>query len=385
MNDAGALRFAEKLLALLDSMNVSASYKFATLLALLDVVAESVNDAGEPPTTVSGRAVGRRVVELYWPQSRTFGAGPDGVPKPLGQSAMRDIPEKLAEWRRQHNLDSLATLDDARSADPTGWALLEQELVGVVVGMPLAKLQRFGGGRTVLEDRFIYDFGWPDEVSHSVVARSRFDDRMTLRPGVGGWLISLAGLLRPVVEARWTAYVAKRNRDLVDAAQVEDFLFGASRISLDRLRGPMLRAQRHACFYCRKPIAGQPEVDHFLPWSRHPDNTVDNLVAAHRPCNGSKSASLAAVPHLQRWLQRFTAGSEDDRRVAEVARQAKWPRRPDRVLATARASYFSLYDGTPLWEEEQRFVSAVLTEVSAAFRHEPPQPAPDLGGPDLGL
>ncbi len=199
VNDARALRFAEKLLALLDSMNVSASYKFATLLALLDVVAESVNDAGEPPTTVS---VGRRVVELYWPQSRTFGAGPDGVPKPLGQSAMRDIPEKLAEWRRQHHLDSLATLDDARSADPTGWALLEQELIGVVVGMPLAKLQRFGGGRTVLEDRFIYDFGWPDEVSHSVVARSRFDDRMTLRPGVGGWLISLAGLLRPVVEAQ---------------------------------------------------------------------------------------------------------------------------------------------------------------------------------------
>ncbi len=169
--------------------------------------------------------------------------------------------------------------------------------------------------------------------------------------------------------------MAKRNRDLVDAAQVEDFLFGASRISLDRLRAPLLRAQRHACFYCRKPIAGQAEVDHFLPWSRHPDNTVDNMVAAHRPCNGSKSASLAGVPHLQRWLQRYT----------EVARQAKWPRRPDRVLSTATASYFSLYDGTPLWEEAQRFVPAVLTEVSAAFRHEPPQPAPDLDGPDLGL
>jgi HNH endonuclease len=39
--------------------------------------------------------------------------------------------------------------------------------------------------------------------------------------------------------------------------------------------------------------AGSVEGDYFLPWSRHPDNTINNLVAAHAACNNAKSVSLA--------------------------------------------------------------------------------------------
>src|SRR5262249_7190012 len=78
--------------------------------------------------------------------------------------------------------------EDARAADPAGWAVLEGDLVAVVVGMPLAKLQRFGEGQTTVEDRFIYDFSWRDEVGQATVSRPGFNDRLVLRPGAGEWL-----------------------------------------------------------------------------------------------------------------------------------------------------------------------------------------------------
>jgi hypothetical protein len=69
MADDGALRFAERLLALLDATRYSATYKLATLLALIDVTAGRTAPDGAAPGTLSAKEVGRRVIELYWPQT----------------------------------------------------------------------------------------------------------------------------------------------------------------------------------------------------------------------------------------------------------------------------------------------------------------------------
>jgi hypothetical protein len=69
--------------------------------------------------------------------------------------------------------------------------------------MPLAKLQRFGDGRHTTEDRFIYDFSWREEIGRHAVARPDSGDRLRLRPGAGGWLVRLAPLIRPLVQAKW--------------------------------------------------------------------------------------------------------------------------------------------------------------------------------------
>ncbi|HET9691806.1 MAG TPA: HNH endonuclease signature motif containing protein [Acidimicrobiales bacterium] len=366
------LRFAGKLLALIDGMNRSASYKYATLLALIDEATAELGRLGREPTVLRGRLVGRRVVESYWPQTRPFG------PRALTQSPQNDIPAKLAAWRVAHRLPAHEPLAGAAAADPVGWARLEAELVGVVIGMPLAKLQRFGSGRAVTEDRFIYDFGWPDEVSWGVTARADFDDTMPLRPGVGEWLVELGPLVRPVVQARWATWVAGLNTDLVDTAQLDGFLFGAVRHDLTPLRRPLLRAQRHRCFYCPRPLdASVAEVDHFLPWSRQPDNTIDNLVVAHRRCNGDKSASLASSTHLRAWLRRSAAGSAGDRALADASAQAQWPRRPERTLASVRGAYLSLYDDQPLWEGVGAYERADPVAIRRIIeRREPPQPEP---------
>ena len=355
MPDDDALRFAERLLALLDATRYSATYKLATLLALIDVTAEHTAADGTAPATISARDVSRRVIELYWPQAVPYGAAPLGEPRVLSQAPQNDIPNKLAGWRAARRLPPGASIDEARAADANGWQQLEAELIAVVIGMPLAKLQRFGEGRRTSEDRFIYDFSWREEVGRRAVNRPGFDDTLRLRPGVGGWLVRLAPLIRPLVQAKWAARVAARNSDLVDAERLDEFLFGAQRISLQRVHGPLSEAQNHTCFYCDGRLTTRSAVDHFVPWSRHPDNTIDNLVAAHSACNNAKSASLASLQHLGNWLARFRPGDPASTAVARIASETGWPQRSERTLATARATYLWLPAGTRLWQEGTTF------------------------------
>lgn len=89
-----ALRFAERLLALLDATRYLATYKLATLLALIDVAAEHARPDGHVPETLSAKEVARRVIELYWPQTVPYGARHD-TPAVLSQSPQNDIP---ASW-----------------------------------------------------------------------------------------------------------------------------------------------------------------------------------------------------------------------------------------------------------------------------------------------
>jgi hypothetical protein len=44
-------------------------------------------------------------------------------------------------------------------------------------------------------------------------------------------------------------------------------------------------------------------VDHFVPFALYPRDLAHNFVIAHASCNRSKSDSLAAKPHLDRWLE----------------------------------------------------------------------------------
>ena len=55
------------------------------------------------------------------------------------------------------------------------------------------------------------------------------------------------------------------------------FLFGRRRETVARLATPLLQLQDGSCFYCGKRIAGKRQVDHFVPWSRHPPMTGSTI------------------------------------------------------------------------------------------------------------
>ena len=70
-----AIAFAERVVALLDEGAFTATYKYAVLLGLLDVVMERTSATGEPPSVVTTRQLTEKVTELYWPQADAFGGG----------------------------------------------------------------------------------------------------------------------------------------------------------------------------------------------------------------------------------------------------------------------------------------------------------------------
>ena len=66
------IRFAERLLALLEEGSFTATYKFAVLLGLMDLCLEHSNRFGEPAPMVTTRQLAEKVIDLYWSHTTPF-------------------------------------------------------------------------------------------------------------------------------------------------------------------------------------------------------------------------------------------------------------------------------------------------------------------------
>ena len=69
---------------------------------------------------------------------------------------------------------------------------------------------------------------------------------------MGEALVRLNHLLRPLIHHQWAVKVATLNR--LDEYQLERFLFGAERVPLERVRGPIIELQEGRCFYCAERL-----------------------------------------------------------------------------------------------------------------------------------
>jgi hypothetical protein len=157
--------------------------------------------------------------------------------------------------------------------------------------------------------------------------------------------------------------VARMNR--LEEARLEAFLFGTVRIGLERVRPGLQELQHDRCFYCDGALARSPRlaphVDHFIPWSRYPNDAIENLVVAHERCNGQKRDFLAAADHVARWMERLAG----DAQLREVAEHAGWEHDADRSLGVARGIYLRLPGDMPLWLRGSEFAADDVRRVRA--------------------
>jgi hypothetical protein len=343
-----AAAWAQLVLTILDEGRRTATYKLAVLLALIDCCALTADADGRAPTSIPVRDLAVRVLELYWPQVRPY-ARRDGVPllkqssqpKAVTVDAVRALREKAVAVGAR----SPAA---AERALPTPYADTVSLIELNLVQMPLGKLQRPSGYATkgaADYPRFLYD----DAPFHEgVTARDLREQtpEVVLRPNVGDWLVSLGGLLRPLVELHWTRAVARFSNEQLPEEHLRQFLFGSDRIDLGAV-GPGLReAQAGRCFYCRRPLpAREAEIDHFVPWSRLPNDALGNLVLADRRCNNDKRDHYADLDLLARWASRPVEV------LTQVADDASWPLQLDRSKRVARGLYAHLPGGSALWQE----------------------------------
>ncbi len=361
----GAIAFAERVLQLLDEARYTATYKYAVLLALMDLVLEHATRSGSPPDAVTTRQLADKVVEIYWPQTRPFH---DQRSTPMLVQNVRGQAEVLTEivaFRKRWSLDPAMPLWEARRANPSAFRRLVDRIEWKLIEMPLPRLQVLGTGRS----EFIYTIGWDAGVRAADVRRYQqtqqgpFDNRILLRPAVGGYLRQLNGLLRPLIQRQWTAMVARLNDH--DDSRLEEFLFGVDRVMTGRVRHAIWDLQQGRCFYCEaRTSVDSAELDHFIPWSRYPDNGLDNLVLADERCNAHKRAFLAAAPHVAKWAPRFFDDSPDAARLDAIASGVGWERHRHRTRSVARAIYLDLRPATKLWLRARDFVDADPSELS---------------------
>jgi hypothetical protein len=125
----------------------------------------------------------------------------------------------------------------------------------------------------------------------------------------------------------------------------------------------LLELQRGTCFYCRRRLEVTGiHVDHFLPWARHANDAIENLVAVHDGCNIAKSDHLASAVHLERGLRR---GADDGPSLAEVARTIVWPSAGEATLGAVRGVYLRLPDETPLWRQGKMFERSSHADIAS--------------------
>jgi len=193
---------------------------------------------------------------------------------------------------------------------------------------------------------FLYDVDWNQSVSLRTL-HAPGGGMVRFRPSAADELLRLAPLIRPLVELHWTREVAKWNGLDLEGEQLRTHLFGSERAPFPKnLRSALVELQSHECFYCRDRLGRAVEVDHFLPWSRWPNDAVENLVAADRSCNNNKRDHLTGTSLVDRWATRFVSIKDD---LATVADGAGWLSAPHRTLNLLRAGYAHVPDGTPLW------------------------------------
>ena len=335
------LLLAQKCFALIDTTKKSGTYKYATFLALLNVIERNIDNHGIPAQKVLVSDIGIEVMRIYWNQAVPFEGG-----APLKQASGSSIVTKIVRYRTAHDLKlPRVTIDQARLKDSTSFKNLEKDIIKTVADMPIRLLQKFGDGGKSREELFLYDFSWKGNLLKSQIETAH----LTLNQGVGEGLLLLSPLLRTQIENQWMGYVGDRYPFLRTAA-LNDYLFGFMRSAVAKFAKYLMPLQSGKCFYCGKGINnGNVHVDHVIPWSFSHDDGLDNLVATCSACNSNKSALLLGLPHLKNWRKRLAVGCPENLAITELAEKHKLFRDLNLTHNHARSAYRLTPAGTSVW------------------------------------
>ncbi|BBZ66353.1 HNH endonuclease [Mycolicibacterium insubricum] len=328
------LLLGQRVLAVLDAGRRVATYKLATLRALIDQCVEHLPDEPDGTLVVPIPDLARRVLDVYWRQVRPF----EG--HELRQTTTEPARILAAVHRLQQSVGKpYMSVDFAAVRAPEDYRQAIEDITMCLAQQPLYRLQRLSGSST--SDPFLYD----DSFLHSKISRKVLRDHdfsIELRPGVAQGLARLAALLKPALEIMWVDDVRRMNSFLEqDIPDVAGHLFGRERIALTTVREPFKEIYGPYCFYCESPLPRSNPIDHVLPWSLVGIDGLANLVLSCTRCNGDKSGSVPAVAIVDQVLGRDRAALE------QIAVDLRWPTQYDRVVAAARGIFRSQPAGIP--------------------------------------
>jgi hypothetical protein len=351
------LLLGQRVVAVLETGLRTATYKLATLMALIDHCVEHLPDTASDTLVVPIPDLAHRVLEIYWRQVRPF----EG--QELRQSTQPRARILFAASTFRSFARGSASLDVAIVRAPSAYKAAIDEIVLCLAQQPLHRLQRLPGADS--SDAFLYD----DSFLHDHISRSGLRDHgdaIELHPGVAFGLARLAGLLKPALEIMWVEDVRRINKFLVaDVPDVAGHLFGRERVAMAAIREPFKDAFGAHCFYCGTHLRPDNPIDHVLPWSVVGIDGLANLVLACTRCNGDKRNSLPTIEIVDRVLGR------DQGVLEQIATELEWPTQHDRVVAAARGLYRGQPAGVPTWSGYRQSAALDIRFPPSWIRMEP--------------
>jgi len=268
-SEIDAIALAEYVMNLLDQGAFTATYKYAVLLAMMDLCLEKTSKDGLPPSMITTYQLAEKVIEIYWPHTAPFTRQQENVllQNTGAKESQAEVVRLIEKFRTDQG--GLANLSSAKRNNGEGYVRLVNNVEWKLIEMPLPRLQQFGKKlRPVL-----YSINWDKTVKLQAVRayqkgeQSDFDNQINFQSGVAKNLIQLNSLLRPLIHRQWSTKVSQINQ--LPESHLETFLFGATRVGTERVRSPLEEFQNYRCFYCEGRIGTsakqKPEVDHFIP------------------------------------------------------------------------------------------------------------------------
>ena len=178
------------------------------LLALIDLCLAGTQASSAPPEMVTTRQLADKIVEIYWPHTVPFASRAEARILSKNTRGQAEIVSAVLTFRSRHAPDASVGRWHARLAAPAAYERLVRTVEWKLIEMPLPRLQMMGQSL----DPFIYEIHWDARVQRRDIERDGFDNRVLLRPRVGEYFLQLNGLLRPLIQRRWAAMVARLNR-----------------------------------------------------------------------------------------------------------------------------------------------------------------------------
>ena len=291
------LDFLTKIQRLFNESDFSSTYKYALLISLADLAIELGKD-DDSPLELSNRQIAERFIELYWQQAtpyKTSEANQSGI---LFQNngSQAAIVKAINDFRQQNNCN---TSESAKRSKE--YKKLVTAVAATVAKQPINYLQNVGGG--VLP--FLYESN---------------ANSITLKSGVAYCLRRFQPLIQQLARSRWTDFIKKNTKNTPILGEKDDlnsFLFETPRKTLALVCKGLKELYGNKCFYCNKSTL-ELEVDHFIPFSLYPRDLMHNFVLACPSCNRSKSDTLAAKIHLDKWVELSSKNSDAITKIGEL-------------------------------------------------------------------
>ena len=343
----------ERILGIINEGKRVATYKLALLLALID--AAVVNPEHR---FVEISQISESILRLYFPQVRPFMAL-DGFEVELRNvtSSSSQFERTISELQTLGTDSNLKTIDRIRTKFPDDYAKTLKTVESVFKTNPIPRLQNVGDSSIP----FLYIYPSLHAEDNNKEGR-QVRDRIEWLPGVARRLVVLGPALRPLIEQHWMSDVARWSNISTEAENLQQHLFGQERQRFQSsLREGLSDLQEGKCFYCGGKFSDQRDIDHFIPWARWPNDAIENLVLADN-CNSQKSDSLAAITHLNRWIERNLVHAV---KLSELANQTGVVSAPERSLALAKSTYKFLDENSPLLLAKREIELRGWLEISA--------------------